>query len=185
MPDLPVERHVPLTIRARWLQQRSRRSYCGLPERTPGGDTAASKANWPDSATASPLDGLANPARRRPGVDPAPSCTGPTWREFLTTQAHGIISADFLHLDTVLGTRLYALAFSNTAPTPAHHQPHRHPTQAWTAQHTFTIHVWSQKSRNGPTATQYPSAPRAASVIITRTAASSHPRRFATVRVQE
>jgi putative transposase len=43
------------------------------------------------------------------GIDPAPRRTGPTWREFLTAQAEGIIAADFLHLDTVLGTRLYAL----------------------------------------------------------------------------
>src|SRR4051812_25053016 len=27
--------------------------------------------------------------------------TSPTWREFPTTQAHGIIAASFLHLDTV------------------------------------------------------------------------------------
>ncbi|MEV7864015.1 helix-turn-helix domain-containing protein [Streptomyces hirsutus] len=35
------------------------------------------------------------------GVDPAPHRSGPTWRQSLTTQAHGIIAADFLHLDTV------------------------------------------------------------------------------------
>ncbi|WP_367127868.1 IS3 family transposase [Saccharothrix sp. HUAS TT1] len=45
------------------------------------------------------------------GIDPAPRRAGPTWREFLTAQARGIIAADFLHLDTVLGRCLYALAF--------------------------------------------------------------------------
>ncbi|MEV7862979.1 integrase core domain-containing protein [Streptomyces hirsutus] len=45
------------------------------------------------------------------GVDPAPRRSGPTWRELLTAQAEGIIAADFFHLDTALGTRLYALAF--------------------------------------------------------------------------
>ncbi|MEU4806953.1 hypothetical protein [Actinosynnema sp. NPDC023587] len=44
-------------------------------------------------------------------LDPAPRHDGPTWREFPTTQAHGIIAADSLHLDTVLGTRLHALGF--------------------------------------------------------------------------
>uniref|UniRef100_UPI0006E36D79 integrase core domain-containing protein n=1 Tax=Streptomyces hirsutus TaxID=35620 RepID=UPI0006E36D79 len=45
------------------------------------------------------------------GVDPPPRRSGPTWREFLTAQAEGIIAADFFHIDTVLGTRLYALVF--------------------------------------------------------------------------
>src|ERR1044072_7767359 len=43
------------------------------------------------------------------GIDPAPRRSGPTWREFLTTQAEGIIAADFFHIDTALGRRLYAL----------------------------------------------------------------------------
>ncbi|GAA2239571.1 hypothetical protein GCM10010430_21090 [Kitasatospora cystarginea] len=45
------------------------------------------------------------------GIDPAPRRTGPTWREFLTAQAEGIIAVDFFHLDTALGRRMYALAF--------------------------------------------------------------------------
>ncbi|MFE5585636.1 integrase core domain-containing protein [Kitasatospora sp. NPDC056531] len=45
------------------------------------------------------------------GIEPAPRRTGPTWREFLTNQAEGILAADSLRLDTVLGRRLYALAF--------------------------------------------------------------------------
>ncbi|WP_338119111.1 hypothetical protein [Streptomyces prasinopilosus] len=45
------------------------------------------------------------------GVDPVPRRAGPTWREFLAARAEGLIAADFFHLDTVLGTRLYALVF--------------------------------------------------------------------------
>lgn len=46
------------------------------------------------------------------GVDPTPRRTGPTWRQFLTTQANGIIAADFLHLDcAVTLKRLYVLIF--------------------------------------------------------------------------
>ncbi len=45
------------------------------------------------------------------GIDPAPRRSGLTWREFLTTQAEGIIAADFFHIDTALGRRLYALVF--------------------------------------------------------------------------
>src|SRR5438034_5566964 len=42
------------------------------------------------------------------GIDPAPRRTGPTWKQFLTGQAHGILAADFVHVDTVL-RRVYAL----------------------------------------------------------------------------
>ena len=49
------------------------------------------------------------------GVDPAPRRSGPTWREFLTTQAEGVIACDFVHIDLVdLRThqrRVYALVF--------------------------------------------------------------------------
>jgi transposase InsO family protein len=43
------------------------------------------------------------------GIDPAPRRTGPTWKQFLTAQALGILAADFVHMDTVLLRRLYAL----------------------------------------------------------------------------
>jgi hypothetical protein len=68
------------------------------------------------------------------GIDPAPRRTGPTWREFLTNQAEGI-TVDFLHLDTALGRRLYALVFLE-------HGTRRlyitgvtaHPTREWAVQ---------------------------------------------------
>ena len=44
-------------------------------------------------------------------MGPAPRRSGPSWREFLTAQAQGIIAADFFHMDAILGTRLYAMAF--------------------------------------------------------------------------
>jgi putative transposase len=43
------------------------------------------------------------------GIDPAPRRSGPTWKQFLTAQARGIIAADFVHVDTVLLRRIYAL----------------------------------------------------------------------------
>ncbi|GAA3367278.1 hypothetical protein GCM10017744_078790 [Streptomyces antimycoticus] len=69
------------------------------------------------------------------GVDPAPRRAGPTWREFLTAQAESIIAADFFHIDTALGKRLYALVFLE------HGTPRLHitgvtarPTQDWAVQ---------------------------------------------------
>jgi putative transposase len=43
------------------------------------------------------------------GIDPAPRRTGPTWKQFLTGQARGILAVDFVHVDTVLLRRIYAL----------------------------------------------------------------------------
>lgn len=69
------------------------------------------------------------------GIDPAPRRAGPTWREFLTAQAQGIIAADFLHIDTALGERLYALVFLEHGTRRLHVTGvTAHPTQAWTTQ---------------------------------------------------
>jgi hypothetical protein len=43
------------------------------------------------------------------GLDPAPRRSGPTWRQFLSAQAHAILAVDFAHLDTVFLRRLYIL----------------------------------------------------------------------------
>ncbi|KOX15232.1 hypothetical protein ADK67_41860 [Saccharothrix sp. NRRL B-16348] len=67
------------------------------------------------------------------GIDPAPRRGGPAWRELLTAPAQGIVAADFLHRDTVLGRRLYALAFLEHGTRRLHITGvTTHPTQAWT-----------------------------------------------------
>ncbi len=43
------------------------------------------------------------------GIGPAPRRTGPAWKQFLTAQARGILAVDFIHVDTVLLRRIYAL----------------------------------------------------------------------------
>jgi putative transposase len=48
---------------------------------------------------------------RAAGIDPAPRRSGPTWRQFLSAQAAGIVAVGFLHVDTVLLKRIYVLVF--------------------------------------------------------------------------
>ena len=43
------------------------------------------------------------------GIGPAPRRTGPTWKQFLTVQARGILAVNFVHVDTVPLRRIYAL----------------------------------------------------------------------------
>lgn len=69
------------------------------------------------------------------GIDPAPRRSGPTCREFLTAQAEGIIAADFFHIDTALGKRLYALVFLEHGTRRLHITGvTTRPTQGWAVQ---------------------------------------------------
>ena len=69
------------------------------------------------------------------GIDPAPRRTGPTWKQFLTTQARGIIAADFVHVDTVLLRRIYALIVIEHDTRQVHLAGiTAHPDGAWTTQ---------------------------------------------------
>jgi putative transposase len=48
---------------------------------------------------------------RRNGVEPSPMRSGPTWAEFLASQASSMLACDFFSVDTVLLKRLYVLFF--------------------------------------------------------------------------
>ena len=43
------------------------------------------------------------------GIEPAPQRSGPSWRQFLTAQAHTVLAVDFAHVDTIFLRRLYIL----------------------------------------------------------------------------
>jgi putative transposase len=69
------------------------------------------------------------------GIDPAPRRTGPTWKQFLATQARGILAVDFVHVDTVLLRRLYALIVIEHGTRRVHLVGITgHPDGAWTTQ---------------------------------------------------
>ncbi len=48
---------------------------------------------------------------RRAGLGPAPRRRGPTWRQFLSAQAKGIVACDFFTVETVFLKTLYVLVF--------------------------------------------------------------------------
>jgi putative transposase len=66
------------------------------------------------------------------GIDPAPRRAGPTWRQFLSAQAHAILAVDFAHVDTVFLRRLYVLVAVEHDSRHAHIVGiTAHPTGAW------------------------------------------------------
>jgi putative transposase len=69
------------------------------------------------------------------GIAPAPHRTGPNWKQFLTAQARGILAVDFVHVDTVLLRRLYALIIIEHGTRRAHLAGiTSNPNGAWTTQ---------------------------------------------------
>jgi hypothetical protein len=93
------------------------------------------------------------------GIDPAPRRTGPTWREFLATQANSIIACDFLHIDTIGLQLLYALVFLEHSTRRLHIAGvTARPTGEWVTQHrpikpATSSHPKRQPSRQNSCAT--------------------------------
>jgi putative transposase len=71
----------------------------------------------------------------RPASTPAPRRSGPTWKQFLTAQAHTILSRDFFTVDTVFLKRIYVLFFVQISSRQIHVAGvTAHPTGGWVAQ---------------------------------------------------
>jgi len=69
------------------------------------------------------------------GIGPTPRRTDPTWRQFLNAQARGILAVDFVHVDTVLLRRIYALIIIEHGTRQVHLAGiTTNPGGAWTTQ---------------------------------------------------
>jgi len=92
------------------------------------------------------------------GIDPALRRTGPTWSQFLRSQADAILACDFFTADLLDGTQAYVLAVIE-------HATRRirilgitlHPTGEWTTQQARNLLM----DLGGDRALQHPDAPHA------------------------
>src|SRR5450755_2496527 len=72
---------------------------------------------------------------RASGIDPAPHRAGPTWSQFLRSQAEAILACDFLTVDLLDGTQAYVLAVIDQATRRISILGLTlHPTGEWTTQ---------------------------------------------------
>src|ERR1039458_4019560 len=72
---------------------------------------------------------------RTHGTGPSPRRTGPTWSQFLRSQAEAILACDFFSVDLLDGTRAHVLAVIEHATRRIRILGvTQHPTGAWTAQ---------------------------------------------------
>jgi hypothetical protein len=75
------------------------------------------------------------------GIDPSPRRTGPTWSQFLHTQAEAILACDMFHLDTITLHRLYAFFVIE------------HATRAWLSNtHGYQCSCSARRLPRGPIA---------------------------------
>jgi hypothetical protein len=87
---------------------------------------------------------------REERLGPAGTCKGPSWREFLRTQAKSAIAVDFFTVDTVGLQRLYALFFIEIASRRVHLAGcTANPDSEWVTQQARHV-AWTLAERADP-----------------------------------
>jgi putative transposase len=78
----------------------------------------------------------------RHGLDPAPRRSGPTWTEFLRSQASGILACDFFTVETLRLKTLYVLFFIEISTRRVHVVgATAHPDSAWVTQQARNLAI--------------------------------------------
>jgi putative transposase len=84
------------------------------------------------------------------GLGPAGTRSGPSWRQFIRSQAHSMIACDFFTVDTVSLQRIYVLFFIEISSRRVHLAGmSENPDGAWTAQQARNF-VFSLPVRDRP-----------------------------------
>jgi transposase InsO family protein len=87
---------------------------------------------------------------RRAGLGPAPR-RGPTWKEFLTHQAAGILACDFLTAETITLKTLYVLVWIELGTRRVHlGGATSHPDSAWGTQQARNLAMALQEEGRSP-----------------------------------
>jgi transposase len=94
---------------------------------------------------------------KRAGLGPAPRRNGPTWAQFLKTQARGVWACDLFHVDAVLFKRIYVLFFIEHATRVVHIAgATANPTGAWMARQARNLVMDLASGRTGAVPHQRP-----------------------------
>jgi putative transposase len=89
----------------------------------------------------------------RHGLDPAPRRAGPTWTEFLRSQASGIMACDFFTVETLRLKTLYILFFIQVSTRRVHVVgATAHPDSAWVTQQSRNLAIRAAHREPGPLA---------------------------------
>ena len=78
----------------------------------------------------------------RHGLDPAPRRAGPTWTEFLRSQASGILATDFFTVETIRLKTIYVLFLIELSTRPVQLAGvTAHPDSAWVTQQARNLAI--------------------------------------------